>query len=546
LILFNHILRQVMSLVWVLLAFEISGTLLVVAELGFLDIFIGGGIWIEISDFQAVNVAGLPELGQMLSTALVRITEPTALLTIGTVIFIGVLGFNLLGEGLRIEIAHREFGRRAGLIPQQVTEWYQGRVLVPLRFWMELNGRRLAIGVLLTLAIVGTWIYYDRNRFMFEQTEITLQLPGGHLWATELHDSYGTQFVLFSMTTQPALTWQVEVPGGASGGPVVMADGTLVIAGKENVLLAFTPQGELLWQTPLSAVPIGAPALNAQGNIYIADFEGYVSAFDSQGNPIWRVEASSTRQATSGPIVSSRGMIYITMIDAVVGISPEGKLVWRKTATDIYVDSPPRLSADESLVYIKDVALDSATGQILEIPVLPENQVLFTEPAFFTGVDGWNYYRSGHEVMQWWRDESGLHVGPSRSWEATSFVLFNPLTQGVASNKLAWLFYGSDFSDGRMVWLDEQSRLIGNFVFPFTNSRLMAVGEDGEAYLCGPTGARIKCAVALPGSSEAAWEIFLDDNSRPIGGALVPGTLYVASDNGILYALSPDEIAAQP
>ncbi|HUG33356.1 MAG TPA: ABC transporter permease, partial [Anaerolineales bacterium] len=47
LILFNHILRQVMSLVWVLLAFEISGTLLVVAELGFLDIFIGGGIWIE-------------------------------------------------------------------------------------------------------------------------------------------------------------------------------------------------------------------------------------------------------------------------------------------------------------------------------------------------------------------------------------------------------------------------------------------------------------------------------------------------------------------
>jgi ABC-type dipeptide/oligopeptide/nickel transport system permease subunit len=74
-ILFNHILRQIMSLVWVLLAFEISSTLLVAAELGFLGYYIGGGIWIEISDFQAVNVEGLPELGQMLSSALVRMSR---------------------------------------------------------------------------------------------------------------------------------------------------------------------------------------------------------------------------------------------------------------------------------------------------------------------------------------------------------------------------------------------------------------------------------------------------------------------------------------
>jgi peptide/nickel transport system permease protein len=546
LILFNHILRQILSLVWVLLAFEISSTLLVVASLGFLDIYIGGGIWIEVSDFQAVNVEGLPELGQMLSSALVRITDPSALLSIGSVIFIGVLGFNLLGEGLRIEFSQREFGRRAGMMPQVAQEWLEAHVFIPLRAWMEIHGRRAALIAFIFVVIAGAWIYYDRNQFRFEGSQITLELPGGNLWTTELHDSYGTQFVAISLTSQPALKWQVEIPGGSSGGPVVMADGTIVIAGKENVLLAFTPQGDLLWQTPLSAIPIGAPALDAQGNIYIADFEGYVSAFDSQGSLIWRVEASSTRQATSGPIVSSNGMIYVTMIDAVVGISPEGTLVWRKTAADTYVESPPRLSADESLVFLTDVVLDSATGQIQEISILPENQVLFTEPAFFTGVDGRNYYRSGHEVMQWRRDESGLQVEPARSWEATSFVLFNPLTQGVTSNKLAWLFYGSDFSDGRMVWLDEQSRLIGNFVFPFTNSRLMAVGEDGEAYLCGPTGARIKCVMVYPGSSEVQWEIFLDDNSRPIGGALVPGTLYVASDNGILYALSPEETGIQP
>jgi len=544
LILFNHILRQILSLVWVLLAFEISSTLLVVASLGFLDIYIGGGVWIEISDFNAVNAEGLPELGQMLSTALVRITDPTALLIIGSVIFMGVLGFNLLGEGMRIEFSRREFGRGAGLIPQQVNEWLDVHVFIPLRAWMEIHGRKAALIAFAVVVIAGAWIYYDRNQFRFEGSQITLEVPGGNLWATELHDPYGTQYVPISLISQPALKWQVEIPGGASGGPVVMADGTVVIAGKENILLAFTPQGDPLWQTPLLAEPIGTPALDAQGHIYIADFEGYVSAFDSQGSPIWRVEASSTRQATSGPIVSSSGMIYVTMIDAVVGISPEGTLVWRKTAADVYVDSPPRLSADESLVFMKDVALDSATGQIQDIQILPENQVLFTEPAFFTGMDGQNYYRSGHEVMQWRRDESGLQVEPSRGWEASTFVLFNPVLQGMAPNGLAWLFYSSDYRDGRIVWLDGQSRLIGNFEFPLTYSRLIAIGEDGEAYLCAPTGARIKCVAALPGLEDPVWEIFLDDNSRHFSGALVPGTLYISTEDGRLYALSPEEAGA--
>ncbi len=546
LILFNHILRQIMSLVWALLAFEISSTLLVAAELGFLNIFIGGGIWIEIADFTAVNVAGLPELGQLLSTALVKITDPSALLIIGSVIFMGVLGFNLLGEGLRIELTQKEFGRRAGLMPQQVHDWVEERILVPLRFWMESNGRKVGGVALLLVIVFGAWMYYDRNRFMFDESQTSLQIPGNHLWATELHDAYGTSYAPYSLSTQPELQWQKEIPGGAAGGPVVYADGTVIIAGKENILLAFSPQGDALWQTTLSAEPIGTPALNAQGQIIIADIEGYVTAFDARGSLLWRVEASSTRQATSGPVVASNGMIYVTMIDAVVGVSPDGELIWRKTATDVYVDAPPRLSPDERYVFLKDTALDALTGAIQEIPIRSQAQVLFTEPAFFTGGDRQEYYRNGHEVIRWRMDESGLQIEPARTWEYGSFVLFNPLNQGVTPNRLAWMFYSSEFSDGRVVWLDESSRLVGNFEFPLVNSRLMAIGENGEAYLCGPTGARIRCVLAIPGVEEAQWEIFVQDASRPIGGALVPGTLYVSSADGMLFALSAPAGISQP
>ena len=231
-------------------------------------------------------------------------------------------------------------------------------------------------------------------------------------------------------------------------------------------------------------------------------------------------------------------MIYVTLIDAVAGISTDGILVWRKTAADVFVDSPPRLSADENLVYLKDVALDAATGKIQEIQILPEAQLLFTEPVFFTGTDGHNYYRNGHAVMRWRMDEAGLHVEPARTWEYQSFVLFNPLDQGVVPNQLVWLFYSSQYSDGRVVWLDPQSRLVGNFEFPIQNSRLMAIGKNSEAYLCAPTGRRIQCVAAIPGVKEPQWTIYLDNASTLAGGALVPGTLYVVTTDGALFALS--------
>jgi ABC-type dipeptide/oligopeptide/nickel transport system permease subunit len=545
LILFNHILRQIMSLVWVLVSFEISSTLLVAASLGFLGIYIGGGIWIEVFDFQSVNVAGLPELGEMLSSSLVRITDPSALLVIGTFIFLGVLGFNLLGEGLRIELTQKEFGRRVGLMPQQASEWLNERVFVPLRFWMEEHGSKAIAVVAVAVVLAGAWMYYDRNQHLFASSDVKIEIPGDHLWAAEYRDPFGTLWTPYSMRTQPELKWQAQIPGGPSGGPVIFSDGMVIVAGRAGVLLAFSPQGEKLWEAALDAQPVGVPALDAQNRIYVADIEGHVTAFDTQGNRLWNVEASATRQATSGPIVNSQGYIYLTLIDAVVCISPDGLLVWRVTASDVYAETPPRLSADETLVYLKDAALDAFTGRKQEIEVRPRFDVLYSEPGFVTGADGFNYYRAGHESMRWELDDSGLKVYPSVTWKYGSFVLFNPRDSGVTPNGLTWFIYGSDFSDGRMVWLNRQSRLVGNYAFTYRNSRLMAVGEDAEAYLCGPTGARLLCVMTMPGANEPIWSVSVEDRARPIGGALIPDTLYVStfdipSQSGMLHALSTD------
>jgi outer membrane protein assembly factor BamB len=125
------------------------------------------------------------------------------------------------------------------------------------------------------------------------------------------------------------------------------------------------------------------------------------------------------------------------------------------------------------------------------------------------------------------------------------------MDSGVLANKLTWFFYGSEFSNARMVWVDKDGRLAGNYELSLSNSRLIAVGARGDAYMCGPTGRRVQCVAAIPGSTAPLWSVDLDDGSRPIGGALVPGTLYVStfdalSEEGVLYALSENTGAVQP
>ena len=138
--------------------------------------------------------------------------------------------------------------------------------------------------------LIGAWIYYDRNSYLFVEPETSIQTTNTQLWATELHDAYGTSWVPFSMESQPELKWQVQLPGGASGGPAVYTDGTVVIAGKDNVLMAFNPQGDLLWESLLDAEPIGAPALDAQGRIFVADVEGMSLPSTRRGSDfgVWR------------------------------------------------------------------------------------------------------------------------------------------------------------------------------------------------------------------------------------------------------------------
>ena len=114
-ILFRHILPQLWPVLPAIVSFELSGVLLLITELGFLGIYIGGGYVYEVAKGDSAGTwqmltAGYPELGQMLSKVWAKILlVPWEPLIVGTIVFLMIFGFNMLGEGFR---RHMDITRR--------------------------------------------------------------------------------------------------------------------------------------------------------------------------------------------------------------------------------------------------------------------------------------------------------------------------------------------------------------------------------------------------------------------------------------------------
>ncbi len=540
-VLLTHILRQITPLIWMLMAFEISGTLLVTAELGFLGYYIGGGVWIEVSDFQAVNVSGLPELGQMLSTALVSLVKPWVLILIGSVMFLAILGFNLLGEGLNAKQRQREiYGRgRSYWFGARFGEWFESKIMIPAGYWLEANAARLGLLVLVVLLLGGWRIWLSTRPASLPVSEQEyVSIPGGHWWATERHDSQGSKWMPADGPSDSQIAWIFLAGSGFSGGPVVNAQGTVYATTLDQTLIALNPDGSELWRRDLPEIPVKAPALGAAGEIYITDRRGGLTAYTLDGDLLWVFSPQVGREATSGPIVSSSGIIYYTRVDTIQAVSPTGEAIWQAAALDRYIEVPPILSAGESFLFLIEAALAAESGAPLSLDGLDMNELQFTSPAFFIGGDAKTYFRTAHEVYAWRSTASGVEVDPAISWDSQGQVPIFPFDQGATPDGMVWLLYAGDFFDTRLVWLDRDSKVTGNYRSTDRQSFLVGIDQDSIAYICSNNflfGAI--CQALRRDLNTPMWKLEIGEGIRVMGGALAPGRLYITSDRGTLYAV---------
>jgi len=124
----RHVLPQLRPVLPVMIALELSSVTLLVAELGYLGFFIGGGYLYTYSignfDVNYVQTSGAPELGQMLSQFFQQLYRtPWVPVFTGIIVFLMLIAFSLLGEGLR---------RRLDVTrPRRLRRWWLPRTVQP-------------------------------------------------------------------------------------------------------------------------------------------------------------------------------------------------------------------------------------------------------------------------------------------------------------------------------------------------------------------------------------------------------------------------------
>jgi outer membrane protein assembly factor BamB len=321
---------------------------------------------------------------------------------------------------------------------------------------------------------------------------------------------------------------------GLSGGPAVAADGTLYIGGLSATLYALSPSGALRWQASLSARPVRVPALGADGTVYVVDERGGLSAFAPDGTALWHVAGSPP--GNSSPITGPDGVVYYLGGGAAIAVAPDGTPLWStKLGMNLDNANPPRLTADGTHLLVQAVALRVRDGTREEQATLDGGERLFV------GADGRNYFSEANVVTHW-RGYGAAAVAVGRTtWEWRRFTVGYLRDAGATQAPTFWLYYITDYEDGRLVWLDGDNRMLGMARFPHRGAgRVIAVDGVGVAYTCGRNReSGPECLAFEQGQATPLWQLSLPGGERVIGGALVPERLYVALAEGMLYAIGP-------
>lgn len=531
---FGHVLRHVMPMIWMRFAFEISNTLMLTASLGFLGYFIGGDVWIEVGDFVARKVSGKPELGQMLATSQSNLLEPWGMFAVGSTIFITVLGFNLLGEGLRRRLALNRAKKRTlyGWVLSEGIPWLDEKLRQPFKRWSKRSPWLAGATTLLVLSsVVALTRWITRP---VQPDNVALPMPQ-HLWAMERHDPYGTFTTAKLGPQQPHILWTFEVDSFFDGGPAIDQDGNLYLGARDTAFYALNPAGQVLWNTTMPTSTVGTPALSDSSILYVSDVEGGINALSLKGELLWRHVPDIQRKPANGPIIGPDGTIYSGFGSNLQAVAADGTPRWHTATPYGYHETPPLLSADGRWLIREDLVVDAQSGTVIEWPTLEGIDALTT------GADGQQYLLSGDVIMRWNYTDDDVEITQSAMWDSQVFTFFEPHFFGAHTDNTLWLLYTSN-NNNTQVWLHPDGKLINMARAPISQ-RSTLVGLDAQltAYVCGNSQrGNLICAALGKSSPDPLWELDTETELRPQAGAVVPGRIYLTTKEGVLYAIGDE------
>jgi peptide/nickel transport system permease protein len=570
-----HIVPQVMPMIWMLLAFEIANTLVTTAGLGFLGYYLGGAIFVEVDDFVYQRISEMPELGQMLATAWMVLVEPWAMVAAGTVVFLIVLAFNLVGEGLQSRLTRKLGGaRRIYLhLAGDVVPWIEERLVEPLGRLLRSPWGRAAVAIGLVALVGGSVRRLQLRRVPVEggaeptagavaalagpsepdatgdpepegPPESVFVAPGEHVWASQWGDPWATRWVSYTGPTTTTVAWTYRIEGSFTGGPAIDARGMLYLAARpadeaSGWLYMVDPKGTLAWEARLDDRPVGAPALGPEGTVYVSDKSG-LTAVSAEGQVLWRFMPDDGKPALSGPIVGEDGVVYYKSQSGLVSLTGEGALRWQAPMAETMQVLPARLSVDGETVFWGEFAFRTTDGALIERAewaMAPTQTVI--------GANGRQYLQYDVQLV-----EATLGGDETPEAEKTPGVpvvydwrehTWQGADAGVTPSGRPWLLARPSIGGMGLgfYWGTPEGELSSKLSIPGVRS-INVVGVDREhiAYVCMDAySAASSCVAFGPDSDRTLWRAQFHGVQALAGAALAPGRLFVATWDGRLIAV---------
>ena len=552
-ILSNHILKQITPMLLMLFAFEISSTLMLTAGLGFLGYYIGGDVWVDVDDFVARRISGNPELGQMLATSWVTLTKPWAMVAVGTTVFLTVLGFNLIGEGLRQNIGFAIVQKRTAFADARTNFalWFNEHLWHPALQFIRIRSLRYGFAVIGTLFVLGFGAlllldaaaqsdvssiinYYPQEENSTQEIQATM--------VGTAQNSQDSGISEIEIIYNPEIVWESYDENGFSGGLTLSpTQDKFYYMSNAGTVYAADLDGNLILQTEIPNGGKGEPAIDEDGNLLVADPTGGLSKLSPQGELLWQFQSTSGDRSHSGPAIGKDGTIYYTVGTSSKGflqaVSPSGESIWvTQTKTPFFFEKP-QPSADRDYVFLKDDIFLSGSGELLDFTF--ELDVL----RFFSGDNGKNYLLAGRNIIEWKLEGTELVVVDMIEWDTSSFSnVTAPAQVGVNAQGESWQLYTTPGGHTSVVWVSQDDRFLGISTFPKSASILVSVEDDLSALVCGG-GAfytiSTDCGLLGPEFEDPIWSLHLGDFGPVLGGFALNGHYYVSTEEG--YVIKLDE-----
>jgi ABC-type dipeptide/oligopeptide/nickel transport system permease subunit len=565
-----HILPQVMPMIWMLLAFEVSHAVVTTAGLGFLGYYLGGAIFAEVDDFVYRRISEMPELGQMLATVWMVLDEPWAMVAAGSVVFLIVLAFNLVGEGLQVRLT-RTLGGSRGLYVRAAgawVPWVEDHVMQPVAMLLQRHWQCVIVaGLVLAAAGAGAvgWQALrvpDAERTGETATVTTgetarspadeeaeadsdrIAVPGGHIWANDGHDPWRTRWVAFTGPMTTTAQWSFEIDGSFVGGPVIDSRGTLYQAASQATdadpqagrLYAIDPQGGAKWEVPLNSVPVGTPALSGDGTIFVTLRDG-IAAVAPDGRVVWQFSPEDGKASVGGPVVAPSGDIYFKSISGLTALRPDGSLRWHTPITESYFVQAPRISVDGQWVHWRSLTFSAERGDPV-VPVIAGAPSDIPLVQAVVGADGLGYWQYDVRLLRAMAEGATSEQATLVNWEEHTW---GGVDAGVTVDGRPWLA-ARPMTTGMglgFFWGTAEGDLSAKLSLPNAEGgQVVGVDNANTAYVCMDSYYTPPSCVAFGlADNRAIWRQLFRGHKGPTGAAMSPGMLYVALRDGTLIAL---------